>query len=385
MRIRLLLILVMALWGSAFASSKAAVGDVPHEVAGFLRFLIGALVLLVVLRAPRLPAAEAPRVAGLGMVGVFGYNALFFLALSLAPAADGSVIVPMAAPVCTVAVSVLLGRVRLSGARLLGLTLAAVGGVVFFLGIPDSGDTRLLGDLLFLGAAACWSAYTLLGAPLLSRLPAATVTVYATAAGATALGLLAVPALADVRWSELGPEFWLNQAYLGALPTALAYVLYYHAVGQVGPTTATSAMFLVPAFGLTCAWVLLGESISPLQGIGAGLMLVGAWMNTRLAVDDSGPMPADPAPLATDSAPSAVASGSPVLESRDTAAIFDAAAADVDARAESVRAAANGTRPAVDSALATELVPAEFDSPLPGSNVAAGEVDSSHGPSRPAH
>ncbi|MEV0030666.1 DMT family transporter [Nocardia sp. NPDC050793] len=221
MRIRLLLILVMALWGSAFASSKAAVGDVPHEVAGFLRFLIGALVLLVVLRAPRLPAAEVPRVAGVGMFGVFGYNALFFLALSLAPAADGSVIVPMAAPVCTVAAGVLLGRVRLSGARMLGLALAAAaGGVVFFLGIPDTGDTRLLGDLLFLGAAACWSAYTLLGAPLLSRLPAATVTVYATAAGATALGLLAAPAFADVRWSALGLEFWLNQAYLGALDRA---------------------------------------------------------------------------------------------------------------------------------------------------------------------
>ncbi|WP_156094869.1 DMT family transporter [Nocardia lijiangensis] len=299
MRIRVLLVLVMALWGSAFASSKAAVGDVPHEVAGFLRFLIGALVLLVVLRAPRLPAAEVPRVAGVGMVGVFGYNALFFLGLSLAPAADGSVIVPMAAPVCTVAVGLLLGRVRLSGARLLGLVTAATGGLVFFLGIPDTGDARLLGDLAFLGAAACWSAYTLLGAPLLSRLPAATVTVYATAAGATALGLLAVPAFAEVHWSELGLEFWLNQAYLGALPTALAYVLYYRAVGQVGPTTATSAMFLVPAFGLTCAWILLGESIAPLQAVGAGLMFIGAWVNTRPAVKDS---TSDRTPSTSDSA-----------------------------------------------------------------------------------
>ncbi|TQM30716.1 DMT family transporter [Nocardia bhagyanarayanae] len=287
MRIRLLLILVMALWGSAFASSKAAVAEVPHEVAGFLRFLGGTLVLLVVLRAPRLPAAEVPRVAGLGMVGVFGYNALFFLGLSLAPAADGSVIVPMAAPICTVAVSVLLGRVRLSGMRSLALFIAVTGGIVFFVGIPDTGDSRLLGDLMFLGAAACWSAYTLLGAPLLSRLPAATVTVYATAAGTAALGMVAVPAFGDVRWSELSLEFWLNQAYLAALPTALAYVLYYRAVGQVGPTTATSTMFLVPAFGLTCAWVVLGESIAPLQGIGAGLMFAGAWINTRPTVDDS--------------------------------------------------------------------------------------------------
>ncbi|MFI2472737.1 EamA family transporter [Nocardia xishanensis] len=384
MRIRLLLILVMALWGSAFASSKAAVGDVPHEVAGFLRFLIGALVLLVALRAPRLPAAEVPRVIGVGMVGVFGYNALFFLALSLAPAADGSVIVPMAAPVCTVAVGVLLGRVRLSGARLLGLALAAAGGIVFFFGIPDTGDTRLLGDLLFLGAAACWSAYTLLGAPLLSRLPAATVTVYATAAGATALGLLAAPALADVRWSELGLEFWLNQAYLGALPTALAYVLYYHAVGRVGPTTATSAMFLVPAFGLTCAWALLGESIAPLQGIGAGLMFVGAWMNTRLAVNDSGPE--DATPPAKDSAPADRAPATTMIESEPTAAVFDTTAVDADPVPDHDRATASGGRPAVDWAPSTAApTSAEFDSAAAASNRTAYEVDSSHGSNRLAH
>ncbi|MGV9612902.1 DMT family transporter [Nocardia xishanensis] len=378
MRIRLLLIVVMALWGSAFASSKAAVGDVPHEVAGFLRFLVGAFVLLVALRAPRLPAAEVPRVVGVGMVGVFGYNALFFLALSLAPAADGSVIVPMAAPVCTVAVGVLLGRVRLSGARLLGLALAAVGGIVFFLGIPDTGDSRLLGDLLFLGAAACWSAYTLLGAPLLSRLPAATVTVYATAAGATALGLLAAPAFADVRWSELGLEFWLNQAYLGALPTALAYVLYYHAVGRVGPTTATSAMFLVPAFGLTCAWVVLGESIAPLQGIGAGLMFVGAWTNTRLAVDDSRSV--DSAPRVADSAPLA-APVVAVLEPSGSAALFGTSTLDADPRSESDRSTANSDRPDVEPDPST-VVPtsSEFDSATTTSNRTAG--DRSHGSDR---
>ncbi|QBS41188.1 EamA family transporter [Nocardia sp. CS682] len=273
--------LVMALWGSAFASSKLAVHDVPHEVAGFLRFLLGTVVLVIVLRLPRLPTTEAARVAGLGLIGVFGYNVLFFLGLSLAPAADGSVIVPMTAPVITVVVLAVRSRTRPSGARALGLAAAVIGGVVFFVGIPSSGGQRLLGDLVFLGAAACWACYTMLGAPILARLAAPTVTVYASAAGTAALGVFAAPALPGVAWSELGPEFWLNQAYLGVLPTALAYVLYYRAVGQVGPATAATAMFLVPAFGLAGAWVVLGETIAPVQGVGAALMFVGAWLNTR--------------------------------------------------------------------------------------------------------
>lgn len=271
----------MALWGSAFASSKLAVREVPHEVAGFIRFLIGALVLLVVLRLPRIAPREAARVGGLGLLGVFGYNLCFFLGLSLAPAADGSVIVPMTSPIITLAVSAALGRTTLTPFRIAGLTAAVAGGIVFFAGIPNTGDHRLLGDLAFVAAAACWSAYTMLGAPILARLAAPTVTVYATVAGTFALGLLAAPQLGTVRWSELDLGFWLNQAYLGILPTALAYVLFYRAVGQVGPAVASGAMFLVPAFGLTCAWVLLGETISAVQAVGAVLMFLGAWLNTR--------------------------------------------------------------------------------------------------------
>ncbi|MCM6775793.1 DMT family transporter [Nocardia sp. CDC159] len=279
MRITLSLIVVMVLWGSAFACSKLAVGAVPHEVAGFLRFGIGTLALLV-LGIPRLAPADAVRAGGLGLIGVFGYNALFFLGLSLAPAADGSVIVPMTAPLLTVAVTALLGRIRLARTHVLGLITAIVGGVLFFLGIPAAGSSRLLGDLAFVGAAVCWAGYTILGAPMLSRLPAFTVTVCATAAGTVALGILAAPALTTVPWSDLSAGFWLNTLYLGVLPTALAYSLYYRAVHAAGPATASSAMFLVPVFGLACAWLLLGETIGPLQAVGATLLLLGAWFAT---------------------------------------------------------------------------------------------------------
>ncbi|HET9141576.1 DMT family transporter [Actinophytocola sp.] len=319
MRTCLSLVAVMAFWGSAFASSKLAVHAVPHEVAAFLRFGMGAAILLVVhaaLGRDRPTARDAGVAAGLGLLGVLGYNVLFFLALTMAPAADGSVIVPVSAPVITVAVTALLGRVlpgacdRISGAgrrraRLvalvgtfsaqlpghrkltrraaLGLAAALAGATVFLLAIPAGGTHRLAGDLLFLGSAACWAGYTMLGAPVLERVPAFTVTTFASAAGALALGILAVPAFDDVAWSELDTGFWLNQAYLAALPTALAYVLYYWAVRRVGPATASSAMFLVPVFGLTCAWLLLGESITPVQAVGAALMLGGAWLATVAA------------------------------------------------------------------------------------------------------
>jgi drug/metabolite transporter (DMT)-like permease len=65
-------------------------------------------------------------------------------------------------------------------------------------------------------------------------------------------------------------------------------------------------MFLVPAFGLACAWLLLGESIAPVQALGAALMFAGAWLNTR----DGKPRAATPPPIAPDAHDSPLSPGS---------------------------------------------------------------------------
>jgi drug/metabolite transporter (DMT)-like permease len=292
MRTYLLLVVVTVLWGSAFAASKVAVDAIDHHVAAAVRFTIGALVLLAVLpvlrrRTVPLGVRDIGVTGALGLVGVFGYNMFFFWALTIAPSADGAVIVPVLTPVITVAVSAALRQQRLTRVRLTGLVTAVAGAVVFFAGIPSTGGSdlphRFVGDLIFVAAAGCWSGYTILGAPVLRRLPALPVTAYATAAGAMALIAVATPSIGTVAWGELSAGFWLNQAYLAVLPTALAYVLYYHAVNKIGAASAVSTMFLVPVSGLACSMILLGESITWPQAAGSVLMLAGAFFATRAA------------------------------------------------------------------------------------------------------
>jgi len=101
----------------------------------------------------------------LGLLGVFGYNVLFFAALTLAPASDGSMIVPVLSPVITTVLTALIGRERLPRRRGVGLALAAAGAVVFFVGTPveAAAPHRILGDVVFVAAAMTWSAYTICG------------------------------------------------------------------------------------------------------------------------------------------------------------------------------------------------------------------------------
>ncbi|HYS37108.1 MAG TPA: DMT family transporter, partial [Pseudonocardiaceae bacterium] len=285
MRRYLPLVLTMVFWASSFATSKLTVSAVPVAVAVALRFGGGAVVLLAVVLATgqrvRPGSASGWSMIGLlGLLGVFGYNFLFFFALTIAPAGDGCMIVPVLSPVITTVATAVLGRDRLSVVRLVGLVLAGGGAVVFFLGTPIDPGTphRLLGDLVFVAGAVAWSAYTLCGRPVLRRFPPLPVTAYACAIGALLLALASIPFLGQVHAADLNGRFWLTEAYLMIFPTAMAFPLFYRGVRLLGPARAATTMFLVPVFGLAIAFALLGETVTVVQAVGSVLMLTGAWL-----------------------------------------------------------------------------------------------------------
>lgn len=287
----LLLAGTMVLFGSAFPSSKAVVEEIPHQLAAALRFGAGAavLMLLVLWRRERAPAVtgmeHSPvggrrwivRAAAAGLLGVFAYNVFFFWGLSLAPAADGSVLVPVLAPVLTVTALTLAGAERPARARVAGLLAGGAGAALFFAGIDVTvGPERLLGDLLFVASAACWAGYTVLFKRVLAGLDALVATTCATVAGALALVVVALPSSGQVDWSAVSGQAWANVVYLAVGPTAVAYLAYSIALRSVGPTTATLAMFAVPIFGVAGSVTFLSESFMTLQVLGAALLLAGA-------------------------------------------------------------------------------------------------------------
>jgi drug/metabolite transporter (DMT)-like permease len=279
----LYLLITMVLFGSAFTSSKAVVGQLPHEVAAMLRFGGGAviLVLLLCLRPGRgtFSWRELAIAGSTGLIGVFAYNFFFFWGISLAPAIDGSVIVPVLSPVLTALAFLVTGRESASFARVAGLTVGVAGAVVFFLGIGGSDGvtgSRLAGDLLYLGAAACWATYSIASKKVLGGIEPLRATTYATGVGALALVLTAIPSLSTTDWPAVAPSTWANLVFLAIGPTAIAYLFYFRALHVVSPVTATVAMFSVPVFGTLFSVLFLGESFTGLQVVGALITIAGA-------------------------------------------------------------------------------------------------------------
>ena len=72
---------------------------------------------------------------------------------------------------------------------------------------------------------------------------------------------------------------------LGMLCTALAYMLYYSLIDQVGGERAALANYLTPAFALFYGMLLLGEPIRASPIIGLVLIIAGGEITLRGAGD----------------------------------------------------------------------------------------------------
>jgi len=278
----------MVFWGSAFATSKMLVLEVPPDVGAVLRFGFGSLLMMAILfrrSAKPIPArADWGRLAVVALVGVTGFNTLFFRGLSLAPASDAGMIIPTMSPVFTAIAGMLfLGEgVRLP--RVAGLVLSFGGAILFFWGvITHSGGQadRVWGDVALVGASVCWAATSILSRPLSVRIGAMPTAAWTIFLGSLVLLLISSPRLAGVPWGELTGRFWIVLGYVVIFPTVIAYILWMEGIRAIGSGPTTSFMFLAPIFALLIAAALLGERPTALQGAGGALMLLGVWLINR--------------------------------------------------------------------------------------------------------
>ncbi len=96
---------------------------------------------------------------------------------------------------------------------------------------------------------------------------------------------------AKVIWSVLG---------LAVVCTALAFVVFFELIAEVGPTRSTVITYLNPAVALTLGVVLLDEAFTLATGVGFALILLGSVLSTRRSRPRAGPPAETRAPVDSD-------------------------------------------------------------------------------------
>ncbi len=280
----LVYVTVALCWSGSWTAGKLGVGSVPPLELSAIRFAIAGLLMLAIARATHssLGLVRWKLLLVAAFFGIFAYNALVFVGLTLGPASDGALIVPTLNPVLTVFIAAFLGE-RLTRNKVAGIGFATVGAIVVVASAQSGAafsSQRLTSDLLMLGGAACWSVYATLGAITTRTGSPLGVTAVACLMGAAMLfpfGFLEQGYRDVPTWPV---SAWLDIGYLVVFATIIGFVLFYWAVRRFGAGPASMVSYLVPVFALVQAVLLLNERVTLLEVAGGAIILVGVRLAT---------------------------------------------------------------------------------------------------------
>lgn len=251
----------------------------PLEVA-LARVLFGAITLILVLAIRREGLPRGRTVwRDLFIVALF-YNSIPFSLFAFGEQHASSIVAAIGnatTPLWTVVFAIaLLPNERATTSRIVGVLIGFVGVLVLLGPWAGLGGPSLLGTLLCLGPGVCYGiAFTYTRRQLSGR-PEPLVSL---AAAQVLLGTLQMaivtPFFSDVP-THITLKIWGSILALGALGTGLAYVLSYDIIGRAGATTASLVTYVVPLFATFFGVVLLNESLSWNEPVGALIIIAGA-------------------------------------------------------------------------------------------------------------
>jgi len=276
-------LLTVLIWGTTFISTKILLADFhPVEIL-FYRFIIGFLALIAACpkRSKRGSLKQELTFAAAGLCGISLYYLLENIALTFTLASNVGVIVS-AAPLFTAILSCLFmkSEEKLHANFFIGFA-AAMAGIVL---ISFNGSTLELnpaGDLLAIAAALVWAFYSLLskkissfGYPVL--LSTRRIFFYGI--------LFMIPALFFFDFQTDFSRFadtacLINILYLGLGASALCFVTWNFAVGELGALKTSVYIYMVPVITVITSVLILHEKLTVLAVTGTALILAGLFLS----------------------------------------------------------------------------------------------------------
>ncbi len=276
----LLVVLAALCWGTSGISGRVVAdrSDLSSLDIAWSRLAIGALVLLAAWavtarRRTGRVAVGRPVAVRLVLVGagLAAYQLAYFSAVARAGVSIATLVALGLAPLLIAVGSALLGHGRPSGTTLTALVVA-LAGLTLLVGVSagaDTGTAVLLGTLLATGSALGYTVVTLASGGVPAGVP---VTLVGFGGGA----LLLTPAvLAAGLAVPSDPWAVAVLVYLGLVPSALAYGLFFTGVRTVPGPVASIVTLLEPLTATALATAFLGERLAP-AAVAGGLLLLAA-------------------------------------------------------------------------------------------------------------
>jgi drug/metabolite transporter (DMT)-like permease len=275
-----------AMWGASYLLIKYALEDFSPAMVVFVRTALGAGVLYAIIRAQggeaREKLADIRRRPGAAvLLGALAIAAPFLL-ISFGerevPSGLTAVLIASAPLWVAIFAPVLDRSEKVAGRQALGLLVGIVG-VGLLVGVESIGTLgQFLGALAMIGAAAFYALSSFMVKGTYKTVPALTTSFISVGAGC----LLAIPVAAATAPDHVpGLRAILALVALGAFGTAIAFVIFYALIGELGAGRAALVAYVVPPISLAYGALLLDEKIGLAAIGGLVLILAGVTLASR--------------------------------------------------------------------------------------------------------
>lgn len=277
-----LLIFLSAISGLSFIFSRIAIqGFSPLHIAS-ARAILGGIFVILYARflSERIEwKTDAKLFLGMGLLN-FGIPFLLYsYSATVLPAAHSAVL-NATAPLFGAWLSYTLLNEQFTSKKAIGLLLGIIGvAAIFWQRLLFEYDYKaFIGVLACLVGAFC---YALAGVYLKRRKKA--VSPFGLAGGAQLVaGLFLLPgAAAQLPPNSLTLNVILALLALGLINSAIAYLIYFKLVAEIGATKTLTMTFIAPVFATGWGVLLLSEKVTAEFIIGAPLVLLAAYLVTQ--------------------------------------------------------------------------------------------------------
>ena len=291
LRADLFLLLVALVWGSAFVAQRLGMEQVGPFAFNATRFAVGALTLVPVVGWKRLRAMPRPELRRGAILGLLLFIAASLQQIGLLWTTAGKAGFITGLYVVIVPLLLALGWQECgSWSSWLGAGLATAGLFLLSVRVNQTNFSLAPGDGWVLGSAVVWALHVIaIGWVAPGRNPLRLAMIQFIVC--SMLSFIAALVLEPGTWAGLllaAPAI----LYAGILSIGLGYTGQVVAQRHTRPTHAAIILSLESVFAALSGWLVLGETLSPQQLGGCGLMLAGMLLAQIPTRRDDLPKPA---------------------------------------------------------------------------------------------
>ncbi|MBC6976069.1 EamA family transporter [Bacillus sp. Xin] len=264
--------------GATFNLAKYTVEYFSPSSAAVWRFGLAAAAMLIILiftegiKKSQLQKNAVSYVV-LGIVGIFGFNALFFVGLKYTSPVNAALIMGLNPLLTTIFARIIL-KDKITKKQVVGIFFALIGVLL----VITQGSIKTLsisiGDLIIFAGNVCWALYGVLGRQLVKDGTPLSTTTYTMIIGAACLIVFSLFTSNPVSLPNIPIGAWGAIVFMAFFTSVLGYLWWNQGIKEIGASKTSLFFNLVPVVTMIISFAI-GTPITVFQIIGAVLVILG--------------------------------------------------------------------------------------------------------------